>query len=269
MHHATDTVAILGAWRTWLTASYAPPTVRTYWGVAWRFLAACPKPLGLVTSDDIAGYLATFPYRSASRRTYYQALRVLFRYCESRAIVLVDPTAGLRVPSVVEKVPRALSPDEVWRIAVAAHARAPIRGCFVLTLYYTAARLSEAQALRWSDIEGDHLRLRVTKGGRERVVPIGAGLEDTLAYLHTMCLGEHLFPRSGQTLWKWVRDAGRDVGIDSVHPHLLRSTAATRMLVQGARPHAVRQMLGHQSIRTTSRYWAVERRDVEVAAGML
>lgn len=263
-----DTLDVCASWRVWLEASYAPATVRTYWGVIWRFFAACPVPVGQVNAEHIAGFLATYPYRSASRRTYYQALRLFFRYCEQRHIILVDPTEGIRVPAVIEKVPRALTPDEVWRLAVAAHAAAPIRGCFVLTLYYTAARLSEAQALRWSDVEGDELRLRVTKGGRERLVPIGAGLGATLDYLRILQPAEQLFPRSGQTLWKWVRDAGRSVGIDA-HPHLLRSTAATAMLVRGARPHAVRALLGHQSIRTTQRYWAHEKADLELAAGLL
>lgn len=266
---ATDTVCVCADWRTWLLASYAPPTVRTYWGVLWRFFAHCPKPLGEITAEDVAAFLASYPYRSAARRTYYQALRSFFGYCEQRAIILVDPTAGLRVPAVIEKVPRALSTDEVWRVAVAAYARAPIRGFFVLTLYYTAARLTEAQNLRWTDIEGDELRIRVAKGGRERVVPIGPGLAAVLDALRVLQPGEYLFPRSTQTLWKWCRDAGRQAGIERVHPHLLRSTAATRMLVKGARPHAVREMLGHQSIRTTQRYWAVERGDVSRAAGML
>jgi len=263
-----DTVTIAAAWKVWLEASYAPSTVRTYWGTLWRFLSHTPKPLHQMDADDVAAFLASFPYRSASRRTYYQALRSFFGYCAARGI-RTDPTTGIRVPAVVEKVPRALSSDDVWRLAVAAHAAAPIRGWFVLFLYYTAARLMEAQNVRFSDIENGEVRFRVAKGGRERTVPVGAGLGVVLAQIRFLQPGDYLFPRSQQTLWKWCRDAGRLAGLERVHPHLLRSTAATRMLVQGARPHAVRQMLGHQSIRTTQRYWAVERGDVERAAAML
>lgn len=261
-------MAIAAAWKVWLEASYAPSTVRTYWGTLWRFLAHSPKPLGQMEPGDVASFLASFPYRSASRRTYYQALRSFFGYCAVRQIV-ADPTAGLRVPAVVEKVPRALSSDDVWRLAVAAYSAAPMRGWFVLFLYYTAARLTEAQNVRWGDIEDGQVRFRVAKGGRERTVPVCAGLAVVLEQIRYLQAGDYLFPRSSQTLWKWCRDAGRIAGLERVHPHLLRSTAATRMLVRGARPHAVRQMLGHQSIRTTSRYWAVERQDVEHAAAML
>jgi site-specific recombinase XerD len=43
-------------------------------------------------------------------------------------------------------------------------------------------------------------------------------------------------------------------GLNSVHAHCLRHTAASLMLANGANLVAVRDMLGHSSIVTTSRY---------------
>ncbi len=42
--------------------------------------------------------------------------------------------------------------------------------------------------------------------------------------------------------------------IRRLHPHLLRHTAATRMLANGADVHTVQRMLRHADIRTTLRY---------------
>lgn len=266
----TDTLEILGFWRVWLESQYAPNTVRSYWAVAGRFFFHHPIQLQHVTPEHVAAYLGEFPMRSSSKRTHYQGLRNLFQWAWRRELIRTDPTTMVLVPKVVEKVPRALTEMEYTRVLDAAYARNPRRGATLKLLYHTGGRIGEILTLTWDDINDERVLLHGHKTGKDREIPMTPGLFETLEELHRY-FGDQDFvvPRCGATIWGWCREAGREAGVSRVHPHLFRSTAATRMLVRGARPHAVKDVLGHASIRTTQAYWAVEKEDKQAAVALL
>jgi integrase len=271
-----DTMEALAGWHTWLNASYAPETVDGYWGAAFRYLRAVPRPLNAHTEQDAAGWLETFSFRSASRTTYYNALDNLFSWALRNGIVTNNPMGAIRPRSPYEKVPRALTEAEYESVLTAAARRSPIRGYAVELLYYSAGRVSETCALRWEDLTEQGLVFRQTKNGKERLIPWSDGLMRAVEGLRAH-FGEQplVLPRAPQTVWGWLKDAGRDAGVVKVHPHLLRATAATRMLSRSTddgnkvRPDAIQAVLGHSKITTTSRYWAFDRADVEAAVKLL
>lgn len=264
-----DTLAAANAWRSWLEASFSDKTASLYWRTLFAFLRRTGASLSEITEDHVARWLAEQPYRSSARRTYYQALKSFFDFCHRRGYVDSNPIAGIRVPAAVEKVPTALSAEEVDRLVSAAEERGGMRPWSILLIYYTGARLHEAVTMEWNDVHNGQLHIEHAKGGRERAVPISRALRKTLDALADFSgPNGRILPRSGGTVWGWVRDAGRDAGIHA-YPHLLRSTFATQMLVRGAKPHTVRELLGHRNIRTTMRYWAVTDEDRRDAVELL
>src|SRR5204863_5455254 len=223
-----------------------------------------------VTEEDIAAWLEHYPYRSAARRSYFEGLRSLFAWCLRHGEVLVDPTVGIKVAYPAQKVPRALTEEQYAAVLTAARNHSPLRGYTVVLLYYSAGRIMEVLSLHWEDLSDEGIVFRKTKNGNERLIPWSPGLRRATDGLHSY-FGEKelVLPRSAQTVAAWLQRAGQDAGVPHVHPHLFRSTAATRMLAHGARPHAVMDGLGHSKLTTTQRYWAIEGQDVSDAFNLL
>lgn len=61
-----------------------------------------------------------------------------------------------------------------------------------------------------------------------------------------------------------VRELGRNLGIEHVHPHKFRRTTATNLLRKGMRIEEVQKVLGHDDISTTTIYAQVSNDDVKI-----
>jgi site-specific recombinase XerC len=136
--------------------------------------------------------------------------------------------------------------------------------------YLTGLRIGETLALRMQDVDLDRLKVHVTQGKTgERVVPLpdDARLVQSMArWLRVRQVwspsGDLLFiTKSGESLRaaavrRSMELYGQRSGIGHVTPHMLRHSAATEMLANGAPPIGVQRVLGHRSLRTTLETYA-------------
>ena len=134
-------------------------------------------------------------------------------------------------------------------------------------LYSPGLRLRELAGLDCHNVDLYQGLVRVRgKGRRERTVPLGRASQAALrAYLaergaaagadeplFTGRGGRRLGPRGIEYMAsRWMR---RLDGAPGRHPHLLRRELATHLLDRGAELHAVQEMLGHRSLRSTQVY---------------
>jgi integrase/recombinase XerD len=64
-------------------------------------------------------------------------------------------------------------------------------------------------------------------------------------------------PQTAVTNWQHdLRQAFRAAGMPDGHPHQLRDTFAVGLLEQGVPLEEVSKLLGHESIKTTEKYYA-------------
>jgi len=231
-----------------------------------------------VTVDLVSGFIAERaggePRPAASSLARLQSsVRGLHRYLVREEIEADDPTGRMRPPKLPQRLPKALTIEQVEQLLAAPDPNEPVglRDRALLELLYaTGARVSEIVQLDVDDVaHGDVLRVR-GKGSKERIVPIGAYAREALdAYLTRvrpelsrrgratprLFLGARGAPLSRQSVWLVIQAAAVGAHLTAhVSPHTLRHSFATHLLQGGADVRVVQELLGHASVATTQIY---------------
>jgi integrase/recombinase XerD len=230
------------------------------------------------TRDTVLAYLDHRKRQGLQSVSIFQttiALRHLYRFLLQRSEMAVDPTAGIRLPKLVNKLPQPLTLQEMNRLlATPCSPRyRDVRNKAILELLYaTGLRISEIIGLQTNrvDLEAGYLRVR-GKGGRERIIPFGNRAREALERYRTLRTVK--FPTTGETLfltihgdpitrgsvWSHLKYYAKRAGITQlVSPHVIRHSFATHLLSGGADLRSIQEMLGHKRITTTQIYTHVE-----------
>jgi integrase/recombinase XerD len=218
--------------------------------------------------------------RSAARTVV--AVRGLHKFWALEGVTATDPASDVHPPMPGQRLPKAISVDEVTRILEAAgtDTATGLRDRALLEfLYSTGARISEAVGLDVDDISlqtaetGPAIVRLFGKGSKERLVPLGSfGARALDAYL---VRGRPLLSAKGkatpalflnarggrisrQSAWTILKTAAEKANITKdVSPHTLRHSFATHLLEGGADVRVVQELLGHASVTTTQVYTLV------------
>jgi len=175
-------------------------------------------------------------------------------------------------PQMLTYIPQPKRPKTLPMILskadVAALLQAPRRlktRAMLMTLYATGLRVSELCHLQVTDIDSARMvvHIRQGKGLQDRCVMLSPRLLTLLRqYWQRYKPRTWLFPghdrtqpMARKTMYLLCRDAGVKAQLGkAVHPHLLRHAFASHLLEAGVDLRRLKLLLGHQSLRTTSRY---------------
>ncbi len=250
-----------------------------------QFLRSSGLDVGNATRTTVERHMAAMMRAgigAASASRALTAVRGLYRFRAEEGLGDSDPTLDLPAPRVGQRLPKAISEDEVLRLLEAASGTGPrdLRDTAMLELLYgTGMRVGELVGLSIGDIASDSGLIRVFgKGSKERLVPLGRfaaqSLERWLDPGGRPELAPRRWARKGdaealfinarggrltrQGAWEVIARRARTVGLgDKVHPHVLRHSCATHMLGRGADVRVVQELLGHASVATTQVYTKV------------
>lgn len=267
----------------WLEDGLARNTLTAYrrdLGGLSSWLSARGTTLLSAQEADLAQYFAdkhpTTLASTANRRL--AVLRRFYRWATRDGRVTLDPTLRLKGAKNPPRFPKALSEEQVEALLHAPDVDTPLglRDRAMLELLYaTGLRVSELVGLTLSQLSLTEGLVRVLgKGGKERIVPLGAEarswIERYLRQARGAILGRRVadalfvthraHSMSRQMFWILIKRHAARAAIDApLSPHGLRHAFATHLLNHGADLRVVQLLLGHADISTTQIYTHVAR----------
>lgn len=224
---------------------------------------------------------------ASSIARHLATIKVLFRWLAAEERLETNPADWLDQPTRWRKLPDTLSPQQVKRLLEApqptdAQSRGEqpplyLRDRAMLELMYACGlRATEVATIGLRDLMPDVALVKVTgKGGNQRLVPLGKPaatatrtyleqcrpmlLRDEITAKHHLLLSRTGRPLERVAVWQIVRKHANAAGLRNVHPHVLRHSFATHLLIGGADLRVVQELLGHADIATTQIYTHVDR----------
>lgn len=238
------------------------------------FFTNVGKHVKEIETNDIRVYLAYKKMSKCSDNTLNNIRRVLssfFVWCTEEEICRKNPMLRIKGIRPTKKIRKPLTEDEMELLRYGAKTKRD--KAIIEFLYSTGCRVSEMLGVNRDDIDLASGELEV----------LGKGRKYRTVYLSSRCksvLREYLEERNDDceplfiSTWEgfggtrnhnlrrmsrsavevMVRNLGKRVNIENVHPHRFRRTAASIALKRGMPIEQVQKMLGHESIETTTIY---------------
>ena len=235
------------------------------------FLSNSSPSVDAISSADIKHHIARLNRRGLSPRSIRRALSCLhsfFVYLVRKGLLANNPAMGVKAPKIARKLPRVLDTDQTAQLLVG-KVVTPIEKrdrALLELLYGSGIRLAELVGLDIKDLDLANGNARVLgKGRKTRIVPLGShtvrALKTWLATRADRNPEDPVFIGRGdqrispRTVQLRVKRAGmKALGVDSIHPHLLRHSFASHLLESSGDLRAVQELLGHSDISTTQIY---------------
>ena len=244
---------------------------RMYYFCASRLRRAFSgRTLATITRDDVERWRdkRLESVGPASIRHDYVFLRGLYRHARLEwGLDIPCPADDVPAPAPPRNREMRLSPAEITRLLdYCCDSRTPLLYSYARLLLLTGMRPSEAATLRWSQVRTTERRIELphTKTGRPRNVPLALPAVDLLQRLRLEMHGEMLFFADPVAMPRIASDhfssqfsrAVRRAGLAGrgITLYALRHIAASYLVMGGVDLATVREILGHTSIQTTTRY---------------
>ena len=200
------------------------------------------------------------------------SLKSFFKFLMKQGFVSVNPLRFMTGPKTKKPLPYFVRDKEMELLLDGDGFDEDFEGVrdrlILEMLYDTGIRRSELIGIQDSDVDFGAMQIRVTgKRNKQRLIPFAEGLKN-LIQAYTEVRNREVGSESG---WFFVRKNGEQLSAGIVYtivkkklseiptlakrsPHVLRHSFATSMLNNGAELNAVKELLGHSSLASTSVY---------------
>jgi integrase/recombinase XerD len=250
---------------------------------------------------DYQTYLFDYPHARTGKKitpytqaNYLYGVRALFQYLQKTKRLAHDPSQVIKLPRARVTLPSAILTAQEMRRLLGTPDTSTVLGfrdrTMLEVLWSTGLRMNELLTLKEEDVRFGQglLFVREGKGGKQRLIPIGASalqwLRGYLADVRPLLTREAFRKRRWRpsaispmlflskngagleesSVAHWLRVYQRKARIRKrVTGHVFRHTLATEMLRAGADLRHIQEMLGHEQLNTTQRYLRVVKEELK------
>jgi len=272
------------------TEGKSPKTIEWYITFLLKFLAFLkfnnyPTDAAQINKDVIRAFILYLqdeartprskkPLSPATVQGYIRTLRVFFSWVVKEEYLSDSPTAKIPVPKAPVKVINTYSHEQIGKLAQACY-RSNGNGyrnfTILLLLLDSGIRVSELVNIDLNDINQAEgwIKIRIGKGGKERIVPVGSVVQKSLwKYINqhrpqpltqkitSLFLSDDGLPLTRSGIQQMLRRCGKRAGISGVRcsPHTFRHTFARSYLINGGDIFSLQKILGHTSLASVRIY---------------
>lgn len=231
-----------------------------------------------ITTDEIRTYLAEYQQRNNCSKVTVDNVRrnisSFFSWLEEEDYILKSPMRRIHKIKTKQPVKEIISDEVIERLRD--NCRCSRDLAMIDLLYSTGIRVGELVGLNISDIDFEERECVVYgKGDKERRVYfdakaklhlqnyINSRTDTNPALFVTLDSPYERLKISGVEIR--VRELGRKLNIEKIHPHKFRRTMATRAIDKGMPIEQVQKILGHSQIGTTMQYAIVNQNNVKTS----
>jgi len=254
--------------------AYSSSTIRTYQKEFAAFLSVLDKrDAATITAEELKRYMhycvITLQLGEHSLHSRLNALKFYYEQVLKKDKFFFD----IPRPKKSFQLPRVLGEYEIGKLFNALENKK--HKAILFTAYSAGLRVSEAVSLQLKDIDSDRMQIFVenAKGKKDRYVMLSPVLLDILRNYLATCKPRpkvYLFegndpgePMSSRTAQNIFLEAKEKAGIKKkLSFHSLRHSFATHLLEKGVDIKYIKDLLGHFSITTTTRYLHVRKENL-------
>ena len=253
-------------------------TLQYYKMTVEHLLATLDVPVRKMTTDEIRSYLANYQQRNNCSKVTVDNVRrnisSFFSWLEEEDYILKSPMRRIHKIKTKQSVKETISDEMIEKLRDNCECARDL--AMIDLLYSTGIRVGELVRLNISDIDFEERECIVYgKGDKERRVYFDAKAklhlqnyinsrhDDNPALFTTLDAPYDRLKISGVEIR--VRELGRKISMERIHPHKFRRTMATRAIDKGMPIEQVQKILGHSQIDTTMQYAIVNQNNVKTS----
>jgi integrase/recombinase XerD len=253
-------------------------TLLYYKNTIQKMLDSIGKSVCTIVTEDLRTYLAEYQTVKESSKVTIDNIRRIFSsffsWLEDEDYIIKSPVRRIHRIKTASTIKETYTDEQLE--SMRDNCDNPRDLALIDILASTGMRVGELVLLNRDDISFDERECVVFgKGDKERMVYFDARTKihlqnyldsrvDTNEALFVSLKAPHNRMKIGGIEMR-LREIGKQLNIDKVHPHKFRRTLATVAIDKGMPIEQLQKLLGHQRIDTTLQYAMVKQSNVKIA----